>query len=119
MANEIINEANWVTIYDNRLEDLQSPIKPIELFNEFYRHTIRVTVTADKIPQNWVYAGYLIHRLTPDTTNPYIAETLSVTANVRQLFFLKVLTDRFYLDFRPMQRYLWMNVKIDYYTLDP
>lgn len=114
--DSISNEANWNLIYDNRIEDRENPLSPIDLNQEFYQHTIRVTVTADKIPNNWIRAGWLYHRLNTDTTTPFVVEIVEVGVNVKQLIKLEPLTLKFYLSFRPMFRFLWMNVKIEFYS---
>ncbi|MEB3277778.1 MAG: hypothetical protein VKK42_02505 [Lyngbya sp.] len=115
MNDQLLSDAKWIPIFNKRIEDRANPLAPVQFKQEFYKHLIRIQITADKIPKNWKYAGYLIHRLDNFTTNPFIAENISVQVNVRQLVNLQNLTSRFYLEFQPLSRFLWMDVKIEFF----
>lgn len=116
----LTNEANWINIHDQRYEDQSRPLGLVQIPQTFYKHTIRILVTtfAD-IPKGYYRAGYLTHRLNDFTsTVPWVGESLVVPINRMQLIRLQNFTPEFWLEFQPLRRFIWVNVKIDFYTLE-
>ncbi len=113
----LTDELHWHSIYDNRIEDLIYPLPRIDFPQAVFNHILRVTVTADSIPENWERVGWFYHRLTEDNTIPFIAEKFEININIQNLIQLQNLTDVFYISFKPMFRFLWINLKVEYYDL--
>lgn len=116
----LLNETRWNNIYDVRHES-SDPLPLIQIPQPFYRHTIRIHCeTFSDIPDGFYRGGYLTHRLN-DFTNavPWQAENLIVPINRIQLIRLQNLTNQFWLEFQPLRKWLWVNLKIDYFEDEP
>ncbi|MEA5500367.1 hypothetical protein VB834_09230 [Limnoraphis robusta Tam1] len=114
----MINEAEWELIFSEFRRDDVNPLLLIPLPRDFYRHTIRIEVTATDIPSSWRTAGWLYHRLT-DFNSPHrdILSENRVLVNCRQVIQLHKVSPVFYLEYLPAKWYIWQDIKIWYWTL--